>query len=244
MPQGRIHTIAEDVANFFYVTAPDDVDRKNEGCEVASDKILVHSAAHWNEIQDQYIQSLRSVQTIFLELERKENQKQKAHKTIDKVLDPLEDPSSEQSVIKTFDTVTALARMDAKKISTQRVRPRTYIPLEAMAMGDSWKTQSAVNAFFENQANNSSLETDNPDPNGAHPSVLSNEGFPPNPSSDRLVIIDNLPIDVTESRLRQAYGRCGDIEAVAIFHARPDLDPGKRAADAKKKIRNPSSSSL
>lgn len=43
---------------------------------------------------------------------------------------------------------------------------------------------------------------------------------------DRMVFIDNLPIDVEETEIIDNYSRCGPIESVQLFHKRPDLDPG------------------
>lgn len=42
-----------------------------------------------------------------------------------------------------------------------------------------------------------------------------------------MVFVDNLPIDVTEEKLRGWYGRCGPIKDIQIFNQRPDLDPGQ-----------------
>ena len=61
------------------------------------------------------------------------------------------------------------------------------------------------------------------------------------PGSDRMVFVDNLPIDMTELQLRKLYSRCGPVESVMIFNQRPDLDPGEltpeQILDAQKKIR-------
>ena len=274
LPQGRIHWIGKDVADFFYVTTPDKVDLKNQDT-IASDPILGHSEANWKETRSQYAESFLNIQKLFLELEREQGEQRKLRESatksssssttssaeMDGFLDPNEDPSSEKSVLKTFETVAALSRMDAKKFTTQRVKPRKYIPLEAMAVGDTWKNSSASewNHLIESQAHqlkqhpaefSSSATADNHSSSssgsaitGAPSTVFDSDSFPLHPPGDRLVIVDNLPIDMTELRLRQAYDRCGDIENIAIFHSRPDLDPGRKATDSAKKIRNPSSSS-
>ena len=257
LPQGRIHWIGHDIADFFYVTAPDEVDLKKEDV-IDSDPILGHSEATWKETRDQYVQSFLNIQKLFLQLEREQEQERKLGEKaessssnlslsdIDELIDPNEDPSAEKSVVKTFDTVAALTRMDAKKITTQRVKPRTYIPLEAMAVGDTWKN-SEFNHLLEGQTqplNGLSANNHSSPINGSSSSsVYGDDSFPIQPPVDRLVIVDNLPIDMSEFRLREAYSRCGEIENIAIFHSRPDLDPGRRATDAAKKIRNPSSSS-
>lgn len=40
------------------------------------------------------------------------------------------------------------------------------------------------------------------------------------------VFIDNLPIDITESEIRELYSRFGKLDSIRIFNKRPDLDPG------------------
>ena len=46
------------------------------------------------------------------------------------------------------------------------------------------------------------------------------------PNVDKMVIVDNLPIDMTELELMALYSRCGPIAHFKIFNNRPDLDPG------------------
>ena len=61
------------------------------------------------------------------------------------------------------------------------------------------------------------------------------------PGSDRMVLLDNLPIDMTEMELCALYSRCGPIESIQIFNQRPDLDPGPlkpaQIREKKKKLR-------
>jgi hypothetical protein len=58
-------------------------------------------------------------------------------------------------------------------------------------------------------------------------------------SSENTVLIDNLPVDITESELRELYSRCGVLKDVLIFNQRPDLDLGPLSrtvlADSRKK---------
>ena len=48
--------------------------------------------------------------------------------------------------------------------------------------------------------------------------------------TNRMVFVDNLPIDVTEAELYDLFSRCGVLEKVQVFNQRLDLDPGIRAA--------------
>lgn len=42
----------------------------------------------------------------------------------------------------------------------------------------------------------------------------------------RIVFINNLPIDTTEEEIEHIYSRCGPLDSVKLFNLRPDLDPG------------------
>ena len=46
------------------------------------------------------------------------------------------------------------------------------------------------------------------------------------PSEERLVFINNLPIDVSEEEIDEVYSRCGPLDSIRLFNLRPDLDPG------------------
>merc|ERR1740124_260663 len=47
------------------------------------------------------------------------------------------------------------------------------------------------------------------------------------PSTSTTILVDNLPIDITEDEIRSLYSRCGRVHSVRIFNLRPDLDPGE-----------------
>ena len=58
------------------------------------------------------------------------------------------------------------------------------------------------------------------------------ESSQPNIASvaERMLFVDNLPIDMTVSKLRTIYERCGPIEHIKVLNQRPDLDPGALSA--------------
>jgi hypothetical protein len=71
--------------------------------------------------------------------------------------------------------------------------------------------------------------------------AVKETGVEPAVPTNRLVFVDNLPIDVRENALLAAYSRCGEIDDIKVFHRREDLDPGRSSDDGKKKIRRPTS---
>ena len=42
----------------------------------------------------------------------------------------------------------------------------------------------------------------------------------------RIVFINNLPVDATQEEIDQIYSRCGPLDSVELFNLRPDIDPG------------------
>jgi hypothetical protein len=56
--------------------------------------------------------------------------------------------------------------------------------------------------------------------------MMLTDTMPVVPRSDKMVFIDNLPIDIAEMELFDLYSRCGPIQSVSIFNQRLDLDPG------------------
>lgn len=63
-------------------------------------------------------------------------------------------------------------------------------------------------------------------------------------SENRLVFLNNLPIDITEEEIDEIYSRCGQLDSIELFNLRPDLDPGPisnkqiRELRRNKKLRN------
>jgi len=56
-------------------------------------------------------------------------------------------------------------------------------------------------------------------------------------SEERIVFINNLPIDTTESDIDRIYSRCGPLDSVQLFNLRPDLDPGPLSKKQQKERR-------
>lgn len=58
-------------------------------------------------------------------------------------------------------------------------------------------------------------------------------------SEDRLLFINNLPIDVSEEEIDEIYSRCGPLDSIRLFNLRPDLDPGPiTTRESKERRRN------
>jgi hypothetical protein len=142
------------------------------------------------------------------------------------------DDSSEASVLKSFHAASTIHNPElTPPLATMKpIRPRKYIKYEAMAVGN-WSST---------ELNGTKSQT-YPEISYSESIFGSEDAFPTDAPTDRLVVLDNLPIDMTANRLLDAYGRCGPIAGLKIFRQRPELDPGRKSTDSKKKIRSPSS---
>ena len=57
-------------------------------------------------------------------------------------------------------------------------------------------------------------------------SVLVNSPSTESELEQRMVFVNNLPIDTTVEEIDQIYSRCGALDSIQLFNLRPDLDPG------------------
>lgn len=57
--------------------------------------------------------------------------------------------------------------------------------------------------------------------------MMLTDTLPSVPQRNRMVFVDNLPIDISEMELFEVYTKCGPIQSISIFNQRQDLDPGK-----------------
>jgi hypothetical protein len=271
VPTKRTHWIAVPLAEYFFITTQDEIttktimtttattttDTKNDDTIhdtsfIENDTLVQSSQQNWDQIQEKYVQSFLKVQKLLSEEEEKE-QRQREKETAaagihldddaefennnndddddDEDFNPL---STESSIMETFAAVSKSSSDNPIPTSTTaRVHPRKYITLEAMDIESTTATDQRQRFHLQYQQEAQQVNA----------KIFSDKAFPMEAPTDRLVVIDNLPVDIDQHRLWTAFGRCGEIEAIEIFHHRPELDPGRKSIDDRKKIRNPSSTS-
>jgi hypothetical protein len=259
--------VAQEIANFLYVTVPDRVthphlagtetvenggsaDVRSSHSDRFLDETIVSMDPHvqagrqeWDTAREQYVQSFQRIQNQILDAyARGDDQRREKHETSttnwddeDEIQEETGDSSthdagdlSDASLMQSFYEVSPKHNPDLTSPAApiKADRPRFYVMYEAMAVGSSTQRGGVTYPEFSYSEN----------------VFGSDDAFPVNAPTDRLVIVDNLPIDVSNDRLLDAYGRCGPIAALKIFHQRPELDPGRKRTDGKKKIRRPASS--
>lgn len=236
--QSHIHLIAPDLADFLYVNVLDDpkeVDASNHSTNsdenvVSLDPRIVASQKEFESIFDEFVDSFEIVQKILwkeFQLKKKDQMQAEIRYEDTRSNDLMvEDDDSEESILESFndateDSLETVSKKSKTKKENRRKSPRQYMLFEAMTLEDKKEGRTSTSTF-----------TSSP------PLFLPD--FPSESPNDRLVIVDNLPIDISENYLLDAFSRCGPIESVTVFNRRPHLDPGRRSTDSRKKIRNPS----
>jgi hypothetical protein len=227
--KSHIHLVAPDLADFLYLTMSDDgvMDRN----DVTSDPRVTEGKKEFENIMERFADSFMNIHNILLREFQTNIQKQEAREE-ELRNSSGEEEDSEEAVLESFnDAVTAGLQSLPSKVSAKKKdgianKPRKYIYFEAIALQDFTTENEDTNAASTMSLQSSSFEIPH---------------FPTKSADNRMVIIDNLPIDVDESLLADAYSRCGPVASLKVFNRRPHLDPGRKSADSRKKIRNPSS---
>lgn len=261
----HVHWIISELTAFLYVTATATVTANSKDGHgefesnssdhvaklLATDNKIQQRRDTWETARDDFVESFQQVQELLIQ----EHEGIRGETVIEKDIDdegyasiseeddialveevePLD--SSEESVLKTLQEASKVpegSKPSQKATELSLLRPRTYISYEALAT-DELGISAAVAADPQPPHLYQPNAFDHTD------STITTMDLPP-PPTERLIFVDNLPIDMDEQILRASYERCGDIEDIQIFHRRLDLDPGRKSNDSKKKIRKPSNS--
>ena len=83
----------------------------------------------------------------------------------------------------------------------------------------------AVPLFFDTPKKSNDTEKKEENAHGTRSVAISNLASTTS-LADRIVLLDNLPIDITVDELDRLYSRFGPLESIRIFNQRLDLDPG------------------
>ena len=262
---GSVHThipwIAPELLDFLYLTTATTPSGDNVvvGCpeRMPAEQILSTDtkiqAQHdaWKDAQDEFVQAFQTIQALLVaehdlnshqdEVDSKANNDEDSQ---NECFD--ENVLSEESVMASFQEASEGPEGDTEKGQSKRtailLQQRKYIAFEAIAVHEL----GLANIVMDPQPPHlyrPNITPDNVDLKGSGIKDESEKRVETPTPADRLVFVDNLPIDISENSLMTAYSRCGDIDDIKIYHRREDLDPGRRSDDAKKKIRRPTSAS-
>jgi hypothetical protein len=257
------HWIAPELLDFFYLTTAtthSGGDKEEVGTTervptshiLATDLLIQAQHEAWKDAQDEFVQAFQTIQALLVE-EHDSNSHQNEIDYITSNEEDSDDTSfqnealdenglSEESVLVSFQEASEVPEGDTPKgqaIKTALLlQPKKYIAFEAIAVHDQIIADPQPPHLYLPNITNDDEDVVGPGIGGE-----AEKNVPTPAPTDRLVFLDNLPIDISQNALMTAYSRCGDIEDIKIYHRREDLDPGRRADDGQKKIRRPSNAS-
>lgn len=238
------HLIAVDLGRFFYMELPKPVALKKQGKirAVAPDERKVASFAitkqwklqsiekRYQSTQSEFVQTMMDLQHQFAYWERagteegglnsvshshdvsEGNISEDDDVTSDLMVGELKTSLKREQVEELAETMVELRRMglrsDEDEMGNKKTRGRpkedTHLYFTAIGMEGEGETSDSVTK--------SSL----------HTTATADEAE----LEERIVFINNLPIDTTEEEIDQIYSRCGPLDSIQLFNLRPDLDPG------------------
>ncbi|KAL3906009.1 MAG: hypothetical protein SGILL_009450 [Bacillariaceae sp.] len=235
LPNARFSRVAQALSEFLHITTPDEVVASTMGGEghltsmIQEDAIMNKGQLGWEEMRDAYVTRFQQIHKLLIQA--------KAIPILEFAVEEGHQPESiEKSILETFaEVLESKPDKDEAPATTERVRPRKYVKFEAMEIRQHQQAQATTEtALFA--IDDSSQAGEN------RVNAFESDAWPTASPTDRMIFIDNLPIDIGRDRLWKAYARVGEIEALEICHYRPELDPGRKSIDDRKKIRSPSSS--
>jgi len=204
----HMHLVAADMAEFLYVGIPELVREKDSASAAAEmgskRKKDVHSFddrmntawVEWTKTRDEVASAFMEVQHVMVAVENL--WRKEAARRMEEANGDEED--GVESLFASLKIETEQQELIQNLQATIK-RKGPHAIFDAMLLNDRFSTASTSVAADE--ANGSCAA-----------------------QTDRTVLVDCLPIDVTESEIRELYCRCGPIESIRLFNLRPDLDPG------------------
>jgi len=189
-----------------------------EGDDASSVATAQSSDSSSNELKAKFVDTLKDLQKLTL-AEKAAVEKDSSLKEVHVDRDDGSEGSEEEGV-KNIDEMFSQANKP-KKPKKKRSQRRYNFVFEALPM---FVNTTAVPKAQENPARPTTADLHATD------------------VADRVVFVDNLPIDITVEELDRLYRRFGALASVRIFNQRIDLDPGPlnksdKAARLKKQIK-------
>eukprot|EP00557_Chaetoceros_sp_GSL56_P002718 CAMPEP_0176498828 /NCGR_PEP_ID=MMETSP0200_2-20121128/12562_1 /TAXON_ID=947934 /ORGANISM="Chaetoceros sp., Strain GSL56" /LENGTH=839 /DNA_ID=CAMNT_0017897127 /DNA_START=414 /DNA_END=2930 /DNA_ORIENTATION=- len=263
----HMHLVAMELAEFFYVDVPEQTRSEVEAVAIPetvdgipyfpigrSDVRISESWNNWNSLRDDVANVFLSSQHMYIRLhsalKKGESSRKGKHDTNDskhpteQEIDNVMAQYSNEANERTEELVEQLDKLR----TTENDEVVGGIHLENVKKGPSSKP---INLRFDclmlNEKFGPYSYTDTSllaDLGGLHSNNMakvSQDIAAILPETNKIIFIENLPIDVTKDELMTLYSRCGPIESLEIYNLRPELDPGelslKKTAERKKRRR-------
>ena len=200
----HIHLVSQDVAKFFYAyisTIEQQHDKKHE-------EPIVLARNDWIKTREEAVEILLNAQNSFVEIQWmmfRESllQQQKQNQ-------PLKQQHQMQHQPQT------------KKAPPGRRPKYMQLNLECIILNNEKFERSNIV-----KSKSSLIVDNNTDRDALINELFEDEDNDELPQVEKIICIDNLPIDVTVQEIEDIYSRCGPIKSVQIYNLRPALDPGK-----------------
>jgi len=209
----------------------------------SGDPRLGESWKCWISLRDALVKSFLRSQHVYSNLQKAimENQEYKSEEKLKSLPD---DKQLEKIMVKFSSSEYDRAEELLEELDTLRTRPgsgekvgidwateniaqgrnpkKVHLRFQCFMLNDKFGPYSNGESAFLADMNDYHLES------AICPDIVNNL-----PKANKIIFVDNLPIDISEEELKYLYSRCGAIKSIDIFNLRPELDPGEWGSKAK-----------
>jgi len=236
----HIHLIASDLTNFFYMEGSETIrysasafdtgdtskeNAKEENGDIESysyDPRIHYSWEEWSANREKLVNASLSSYTTYCELQEALAKDAAVKNELE-----LQKEADEKELESIINEVKRSEEAKEKK-EVAREKKRVNLSFQCIMLNDRFgpftKPGSSCRIHFSRSPVNKINE-------------ICPDLLPMLPETHKMILVDNLPIDVTEEEIFMLYSRCGEVEYVELYNLRPDLDPGELTTAQQKEIR-------
>lgn len=225
----------------------DNLDPRRAAAAVQQQRKLVAARKKYQKAREDFVTRMSRLQHEFAMPENQSDGEEEADEnegfsqSIDGEGDA-EDVSSDL-LVPEFQKEQAPYSSDSRKVQTEELE-ETLVELRRMGLRKDEVKKGRGRPRQGVHLRYTAVRTDNVDESSIAVDTESSEQIEAaeEEPEERIVFINNLPIDTNEEEIDQIYSRCGPLDSIQLFNLRPDLDPGPLSAatmrDRKRKKRN------
>jgi RNA recognition motif-containing protein len=205
--EAHYHLISKQVKNFLFFNL----------CTAIHDSKIKNSQSIWDKMKKKFVQSMMELQRELHDKDKDDVARKTNHSGIH---------VNAESYIDADAFPRTVGESESRK-SPKLLKSMVHLVFDALpllkfrSMEPNSTLSQPVNGTYTNglYLNGSLVNSDHGSVNGEK--TLQSAAL------NKMVFIDNLPVDITEPELRALYLRLGTIKQVEIFNLRPDLNPGE-----------------
>jgi len=230
------HLVGYDLAGYFYMEIPKSVRQKQKDDEESSSsrstdttsrkprdyanrqqKDLLSTVKKYYRSRDEFIKKMMTMQHYFASSKNERSDKRKFSDIISLSKEDLQNEHDLDLSVNELQKAQSKYSLESRKKQNEELSETLMGMREINLEGSDTRSKGTRKSKTSHlRLTAVSMEDDK-----SQSSTENSDG-----SNERIMFINNLPIDITEDEVDEIYSRCGPLDSIKLFNLRPDLDPG------------------